>query len=99
MDFGERASDAVLNEVVRRDRISGQLPRITSQSRDQCLNVPVKGIVTSILLGWCGSPSRRTSAIRSLRTGSLGLHIHDCAPSFSIRSGEAHAAPAPTRSI
>jgi hypothetical protein len=99
MDFGERASDAVLDEVVGRDRISRQLPRITSQSRDQCLNVPVQGIVRDILLARTGPPSGFTTAIMSFRIGSLGLHIHDWAPSFSIRSGEAGAARAPTRWI
>src|SRR5215469_382002 len=84
MDFGERAGDAVLDKVVRRDRISRQLPRITSQSWDQRLNIPVQGIVRGTLLGRTGLSPRRTIAIRNRHTGSLGLHIHHHAPSFSI---------------
>jgi hypothetical protein len=84
MDFGERAGDAVLDKVVRRDRISRQLPRITSQSWDQRLNIPVQGIVRGTLLGRTGLSPGRTIAIRNRHTGSLGLHIHHHAPSFSI---------------
>ena len=84
MDFGERAGNAVLDKIVRRDRISRQLPRITSQSRDQRLNIPVQDIVHGALFGRSGLPSGRTTAIRGLRNESLGLHIHHHAPSFSI---------------
>jgi len=101
MDFGERAGDAVLDKVVRRDRISRQLPRIPSQSRDQRLNIPVQGTVHGTLFGRTALSARRTTAIRNRHTGSLGLYIHHHAPLFSIccapirESGEAQDALAP----
>ena len=82
MDFSERAGEAVLDEVIRCDWISRQLSRITFQPGKQRLDIPVQGIVYSLLAARTALPCRRTTATGSRRIGSLGLHIHRYAPSF-----------------
>lgn len=61
MKLCKRSAESFLNKIVGIDHITGQCPRVLSQTRDQCLDLVVKPRFNCVFLQNTGPPLGKAS--------------------------------------